>query len=391
MAEARATALRKSRALVVALVALLVGAVAFVSTAGSDAADEFVTRDGATLQVDGSTFRFVGFNLYDAAASDIYSCSPGTRLDDAGLDDAMRQVRDAGGTVVRFWAFQTYTAGGTDFSGVDRVLAAARDHDLRVMPVLEDGPGDCSTGEPGVPLAETGQGDWYSAGYREPLGEALVSYRDYVGQITRHYRDDPTIVAWSLVNEAETERRDEQGRTVLVDFARDVSAVAHEADPRHLVTLGTQSNGAPGTSGADFLDVYGLAGMDLTEVHDWGFYGDDEVAMPGAASGGELPDPEQCQAPDAQVACSFVLARQLGKPLVVGEAGITADSSDGRARRAQLLEAKIDAAFEAGASGYLVWQLNRTDTDGYGVVLGTDDPLFAVLEDAGETWATGPS
>lgn len=379
------------RRILVALVALAVVVATLLvvaATSRHSSEDDFVTREGSTLQLGGSAFRFVGFNLYDAAASDVYSCSPSTRLDDAGLDDAMSSIRDSGGTVVRFWAYQTYTAGGTDFSGVDRVVAAARAHGLRVLPVLEDGPGDCSTGEKGVSLDQVGDGNWYTEGYRRPLGTAAVSYRSYVAILTRHYRDDPTILAWSLVNEAETSKRDADGRSVLVDFARDVAAVAHAGDPRHLVTLGTQSNGAYGASGADFAAIYGLPGMDLTEVHDWGRYGSDDEAMPGAPVGGGLPDPEQCEATDAQIACSFALARQLGKPIVVGEAGIAATDTAGRSRRARLFSAKLAAAFKAGASGYLVWQLNRTNTDTYGVNVASKDPLYAVLRQAADRWSS---
>jgi len=374
------------------LVTLAVAATLLVLAATSKTGDkdDFVTRQGSTLRVDGSRFRFVGFNLYDAAASDVYSCSPSTRLDDAGLDEAMRTIKSSGGTVVRFWAYQTYTAGGTDFSAVDRVLAAARAHGLRVLPVLEDGPGDCSTGASGVSLDQVDGGTWYAGGYREPLGTAAISYRAYVARVTHHYRDDPTILAWSLMNEAETAQRDDQGRSQLVDFARDVSAVAHAADPHHLVTLGTQSNGAPGASGADFSAVYGLAGLDLTEVHDWGRYGGDDQAMPGAAAGGGLPEPSACSATDAQLACSFVLAEQLDKPIVVGEAGIAATDAAGRVRRARLFSAKLTAAFEAGASGYLLWQLNRTNTDTYAVLLGTDDPVYAVLRRTADRWSSGP-
>ena len=373
---------------VVAVVAALVTA---VLRSGSEPQDDFVARDGSKLTVGGAPFRFVGFNLYDAAASDIYSCSPSTRLDDADLDDAMESVRDSGGTVVRFWAYQTYTAGGTDFSGVDRVIGAARAHGLRVLPVLEDGPGDCSTGQSGVPLAEVDQGRWYTVGYRQPLGSAAVSYRRYVALLTHHYRDEPTILAWSLVNEAETGIRDGEGRSVLVDFARDVAAVAHAADRRHLVTLGTQANGAVGASGADFAAIYGLAGMDLTEVHDWGRYGGDDQAMPGAPADGRLPTPDQCQATDAKIACSFALARQLDKPVVVGEAGIAATDDAGRSRRARQFSAKISAAFEAGASGYVVWQLNRIDTDTYGVAIAGSDPLYGVLRTAARRWAVDHS
>lgn len=372
---------------VLAVAGILVAGALVVETTRAEPDHPFVTRSGSTLRADGAEFRFVGFNLYDAAASDIYSCSPETRLDDAGLDDAMRAVRDAGGTVVRFWAYQTYTAAGTDFSGVDRVIRAARDHGLRVLPVLEDGPGNCSTGEAGLPLKRTADDTWFTDGYRQPLGSALLSYRDYAADVAAHYRDEPTIVAWSLVNEAETSRRDGDGRSALVGFARDMAAVVHAADPHHLVTLGTQSNGAPGASGADFTAVYSLPGLDFAEVHDWGHWGSDVEAMPGAQPDGQLPPPEQCQEQNASIACSFTLARSLGKPLVVGEAGIRAADETERRRRARLLTDKMSAAFEVGASGYLVWQLNVADTDGYGVLVGSGDPAFEAVRTAAEGWA----
>ena len=341
----------------------------------------FVTRSGASLQIDGKPFRFVGFNLYDAAASDIFSCSPSTRLDDTQLADMLRYIRDeAGATVVRFWAYQTYTAGGTDFSGTDRFIAAASRAGLRVMPVLEDGPGDCSTGKPGVSLADADGGTWFTQGYKQPYGSARRSYRDYVQVMAQHYRDNPTIVAWTMVNEAETTARDTAGRPVLAAFAADVAAVIHAADPRHLVTLGTQGNGAPGASGKDFAAVYGQDGLDLTEVHDWNRYGSDTEAMPGSKDG-SLPreDSDQCRATDAKIACSFAIAQQLGKPIVVGEAGVEATDAAGRARRADLLGAKMKAAFAANASGYLVWHLNRGPTDKLDVIPNEHDPLIGVM------------
>jgi len=388
---------RRHRLVVVAVVALVLAVLAaaaaavvvVVSKPRSATQDAFVTRSGTTLQIAGSTFRFVGFNLYDAAASDIYSCSPSTRLDDDALDEAMQAIREAGGTVVRFWAYQTYTAGGTNFSGVDRVIKAARKEGLRVLPALEDGPGNCSTGEGAVHLDVADGGRWYVDGYRVPYGNATVSYREYVARIARHYRDNPTIMGWSLVNEAETPQRDAAGNSVLVDFTRDVSEVIHAADPRHLVTLGTQGNGAPGASGGDFAAIYGLPGMDFTEVHDWAFWGSDLEAMPGSRPDGTLPTLEECQAITAQIACSFVIARDLGKPIVVGEAGMRAKSADARVRRAGLFVPKMAAAFEAGASGYLIWQLNVVNTDGYGVRVGSNDGVFEVLREASRTWSSG--
>ena len=54
--------------------------------------------------------------------------------------------------------------------------------------------------------------------------------------------------------------------------------------------------------------------------------------------------------------------------------------------RADQLKAKIDAAFDAGASGYLVWHINTRNTDGYAIIQDQDDPLIGVLEDRSRTF-----
>ncbi len=367
----------------VALLVLAITTAGLGSCAGGDR-DGLVTRNGTSFEVDGKPFRFVGANLYDAAASDLYACSPDTRLSDQKLREALRYLHEeAGASVVRFWAYQTYTAGGKDFSGIDRVIAAARAENLRVIPVLEDGPGQCTTGPADEAKAQVQNDTWYTQGYKQPYGNASLSYRDYAQAITTHYRGNPTILAWMMMNEAETSTRNEGDRTALADFALDIGTVIKKADPTHLLTLGTQSNGAPGTSGSDFTAIYSQSVLDFTEVHDWGRYGSDTEALPGSVNG-RLPDPDspECSSRTAKIACSFALAEQLGKPLVVGEAGIEARNQDERRRRATLLQAKIDAAFTAGAAGYLIWQLNLENTDGYAVVLGQDDPLTGVLRGA---------
>lgn len=361
-------------------------------TSCSDPSDDFVERDGRQFSVDGEPFRFVGFNLYDAAASDRYSCRPASRIAPEDLEDHFRWLHDeAGVTVIRFWAYQTYTDGGRDFSAVDRVVDAARATGIRLIPVLEDGPGDCSTGEAGVPLAEADGGNWFTEGYRKPYGSARLSYRDYARVMAEHYRDEPAILAWMLVNEAETSARDDQGRSVLVSFAGDVAGLVHSADPHHLVTLGTQGNGAPGGSGADFLAVYNQADLDFVEVHDWARYGSDSEAMPGAAADGTLPaaDSETCRSQTAPIACSFAIAADIEKPIVVGEVGISATDAAGRGRRAELLRAKAQAAFDAGASGYLVWHYSTQQTDGYDVVRSDDDLLFDVTRRLGQQVSSG--
>jgi hypothetical protein len=88
----------------------------------------FVARAGGGFVLDGAPFRFVGVNLYNAAGDPrIYECGSTTADPDADLDSwyAGGFRRPYGGyplsyaeyvrRVLRFWAFQSYTAGGTDW------------------------------------------------------------------------------------------------------------------------------------------------------------------------------------------------------------------------------------------------------------------------------------
>lgn len=349
-------------------------------------ASGFVTTDGSSFRLGGRPFRFVGVNIYDAAASDRYSCRAGTRMSDEQLRSTLRTLHDqAGATVLRFWAYQTYTQGATYWDGVDRVLAAARDAGMKAIPVLEDGPGDCTTTSVRVPKTLFGGDSWYTEGYKNPYGNATLSYREYARAVAEHYAGDPTILGWSMMNEAETNTRAADAAPALVGFAKDVAGVIRSVDPNHLITVGTQSNGAPGASGPDFAALYSLPEVSFAEVHDWGYWGSDTAAMPG----GEGADPPaaaspECTARNAPIGCSFALARGLRKPLVVGEAGMVGRTEAERTRRARLLRTKMDAAFGAGADGYLIWSVTTTDTDGYDLVLSRNDPLIGQLHAVAE-------
>jgi len=362
----------------------------------SPAASGFVGRDGSNFTLDGQPFRFVGFNLYDAANTAGYSCVWWQRYSEAELDGAFGAMHDqAGATVVRFWAFQSYTAGGTDWSGMDRVLRLAAKHNMKVLPVLEDGPGYCGLQTP--PWSNAGRerwqnnGTWYDQAWRRDFrydGYAL-SLPDYIDRIVARYKDNPTILGWMLMNEADTSNVEG-----LYTFARVLSAQIKAVDSRHLVTLGSQSSGPPATAGANFLRVYGLPTIDFAEGHDYPYWtgGDGEtMPLPGSPDGGRsLPEPRSAACMDtsgtpgrAMVGCALAQAlRILGKPFVMGEVGVKgADSAATRARRAQLLRAKVDVFFANGGSGYLIWQWNNlVDTEQYDVLPGVSDPLLPFLK-----------
>jgi hypothetical protein len=235
----------------------------------------FVTRDGSDFMLDGRTFRFVGANMYNAAGDPgVYQCGPWMSNPDVELDGWFARARaDFGARVVRFWAFQRYTAGGTDWRGLDRVMQLANKHDLKVIPVLENQWGDCTYG---------GQkyDTWYADGYQRPYGEYPLSFQEYTRRVVERYRNEPAVFGWMLMNEAEGRTAGgDDAAEALYTFTRDMSAYVKALDPNHLVTLGTIGGGQPGVHGANFERLHGLPTIDFADYHD---YGHNDVALPGA-------------------------------------------------------------------------------------------------------------
>ena len=229
----------------------------------------FVTHQSPQFALNGAPFRFVGVNMYNAAndASIGFNCYRGQMSNpETELDDWFRRAsQEAGASVIRVWAFQGYTAGGTNWTAFDRLFRLANRWGLKVLPVFDNEWADCTQG--GVKGS-----DWYAGGYKVAHGSPL-SYRDYVGRMVERYRDEPAVFGWSLMNEAESSSPD-----ALYDFTRDMSTYIKSIDSNHMVTLGVQGRHQPGQRGADYTRLHSLATIDFAEYHD---YGAQLVALPG--------------------------------------------------------------------------------------------------------------
>ena len=369
----------------------------------SELRDSFVTASGNKFYLGGKEFKFVGFNLFDAVGSgnSPYSCVQTngwwTRFSNGELNDAMRTMKtDSGATVLRFWAYQKYTKGGTDYSGIDNVIQLAKINGFKVLPVLDDGPGYCT--EPGgggnshIAKWQYQNDSWYTDGYKTVTSGNTLSYRDYVKAIVTRYKDDPTIFGWMLMNEADTSKKitvNGKQESDLVGFATDMGSVVKSADPNHLLTVGTQSNGASGATGQDFIDVYSVPTIDFADGHDWGYWGGDTMPLPGATADANgnvvLPDPMSAtclKTYQGNIGCSLSQAVNIiHKPMIFSESGIAATDAPTRQRRADLMDKKMNAFFANQGAGYLYWQWNKIlDAEHFDVLANTQDPLLPIMK-----------
>jgi mannan endo-1,4-beta-mannosidase len=326
----------------------------------------FVSRAGTQLVLNGSPYRFTGLNIYNANSVDNCWYTLGTG---SALDSSLAAI-GSGKEAMRTWFFQ-YEAtrnGARDWTAFDHTLAVARSRGVRVVATLVNQWGQCE-GWSSYPDGYKGE-SWYANGYRTlPSSPGMsATYRDWVAEVVARYRNDPTILAWQLVNEAEAKTSyggscSSTAPATLKAFAADMASLVKSVDPNHLLSLGTIGSGQCGAAGSVYKDLHSVPGLDVCEYHDYTL-----AAMPGDQWNGLATRLRECG--------------ELGKPLFVGELGIATSSVGGLIDRATVVGSKLSAQFAAGVAGILVWDWRDAAHGGSslgGYEIGPLDPVLGML------------
>jgi mannan endo-1,4-beta-mannosidase len=278
----------------------------------------FVYRDGATLMLDGAPYRFVGVNNYDLTGC--HTGSPASR-DDSEKFFAQLPPHSA----TRVWAFATQ---GID--GINQTVALASKYHQKLILALADGAGHC--GEPGYDAG------WYKTGYLGP-------YLSWVNRVTTAFKDSPAVAIWEIMNEPGTRLPDGNAvdgltEDVMKSFFDTTAARIKQNDPHHLVSTGSVAPWADFEAGvAGYTAVHSGPDIDLVSLHEYDY--------PYQNSGKIVSD---------WFAVAQEAARDLNKPIYVGEAGISlAAGCMSASQRADALRQKFDAYLSAGASGVNYW------------------------------------
>jgi mannan endo-1,4-beta-mannosidase len=286
---------------------------------------------------------------------------------DPVLDSSLSQI-GSGQNVFRAWFFQKLATsnGARDWTAFDHTLAVAAARGQKVIVTLADQWGACEE----VPTPVYKDETWYASGYKTIVRSGIVPYREWVSEIVRRYANEPVILAWQLMNEAEDAPARNTACTTtaastLKSWAADVAAIVKSLDRNHLLSIGTSGGGQCGAVYTQYKDLYSLQDVDLCEYHD---YGPPSAAMPGDRWNGLLFRIQQC--------------RELNKPIFVGEVGISGADVTSLSARAEDFAAKFDAQFAAGVAGILLWGWRDSAHGGSSLTdydIGPNDPVLGVL------------
>ena len=325
---------------------------------------EFVTVDpnAPRFLLNGEPFYFVGTNLYWMVQRRTYGHSM--------VDDALDMCQDMGLRVIRIWGFADGDAwtnpsdsaimqpdagvfNEAAFEALDYVLAEAAKHDVKVIiPFInywEDYGGM-------LQYARWAGGNSYEYFYTQMATKQL--YKDYVQKlVTRtntitgvEYRNDPTIMAWELANEARAPFDDDAANATLEMWYAQMAAYVRSLDANHMIATGEE--GWEISSHADqyadnYSNTYALRGAQGSSYAN-------NTALSDISYGGAhmYPDVWGFSAPvtDGQswIKDHAAIARQTGKPFVLGEFGYSDRS---------VYQDWLQAAEQEDVAGTLMWQI----------------------------------
>jgi hypothetical protein len=356
-----------------------------------------ITVSGTHLQIGGVNTLFTGVNAYELATDWGINAGCGGDETNAQINALFTSLKP--NSLVRFDVFQgtmasNITTGQLDWAPIDRIFyLAAQDH-VYLIPVITGQGAGCDGGH-------WQDASWYEGGYKDVFnspansnGTGLdpLSYWTYLQDVVNRYKNSPALGLWEPIGEPEASTcpaADEPSNCsgnqtcpneataagALLSFFNTVGGEIHSLDSTHPVEAGFLGGGQCGTAGTDYQSVGASSGINVLAVHD--YYG-------SAALGGDQWN---------GMAVRFAQAKNLNKPIITGESGITAGNDpnatttttntaqcESYAQRASDMQAKMQAQFAAGSSAFLAWNW-VTDTLGpCSYSTGPGDALMSLFD-----------
>lgn len=360
----------------------------------------FITTGGVHFMLNGSPYYANGFNAYwlMTLASD-----PSQRHK---VSTAFQEASSHGLSVARTWAFSDggvtplqYSPGSYNeqmFKGLDFVVAEARRFGIKLILSLVNNYENMGGKKQYVNWARN-QGQYITSDddfFRNPVAKGF--YKNHVKTVlTRYntitgvmYKNDPTIMAWELMNEPRC-TSDTSGRTIQ-GWITEMAAHVKSIDRNHLLEAGLEGFYAKTNSqnpgfdiGTDFISNNKIPGIDFATLHSypdqWLTNYDDQTQL------NFLNNWLRTHIRDAQYV--------LKKPLLLTEFGKSVkDPNFSTYKRDQLFNLVynniyLSAKHGGAAAGGLFWQLlaegMESFGDGYDIVLSQRSSTTNIISQQG--------
>ncbi|KZV73344.1 glycoside hydrolase family 5 protein [Peniophora sp. CONT] len=340
----------------------------------------FVKPNGQKFALNGAEFTLVGSNTYWVGLMN---------YDTTQMSQAFADIAATGATTARTWGFNevTSTGGGIPYYQIwngatptintganglgnfDNVVAAAKANGIRLIVALTNNWSDYGGSDVYVTQL-LGAGQPHDFFYTNAT--VVAAYKNYVKTFVTRYANEPTILAWELMNEPRCSGSSSSASSsctpaTITTWAADMSAFIKSIDKNHMVSVGDEGFfNEPGNSNFLYAGIFGVDSTALTNIStiDFGTF----HMYPFSWS--QTTDPVGFG--DQWILDHSTVQKQLNKPMILEEFGVTQAELDQATTYTQWYSDVI----KDGLSGDLIWQagssFSKNADDGDMVYPGTN-------------------
>eukprot|EP01025_Chloroclados_australasicus_P000916 TRINITY_DN1030_c0_g1_i3.p1 TRINITY_DN1030_c0_g1~~TRINITY_DN1030_c0_g1_i3.p1 ORF type:complete len:692 (+),score=68.05 TRINITY_DN1030_c0_g1_i3:194-2269(+) len=370
---------------------------------------QFVRVQDGEFRLQGKDFTFVGFNSYQIVRLQLSL--------PYAVDNLLQRAQDIGLKVARIWLFSDNIHPGpfqwdeNVMRAIDAIIQKATFYDIKIVFAFANYWEHFLGAEQYVYWSQGTLEGKNIRDFYEDEGSQLLYMAHVCKMVNRvnsitgvRWRDEPTIMAWNLMNEPRCPACD------TTKWIRDMAAFVKSIDPNHLVTTGmegfSQNPSQEGyfdnpsqwsiCEGTDFIAAHRSAAIDYATIHiypehrQWDFKGNKFCNV-------------GCQDIGSQAFYEARLeesSRVLKKPMVVEETGMSirqkyrestgnggyVERAYTRAQRVQFYKTLLGSmlsGIERGDSvgGFMFWMAitdNYPDYDGFSIALDESVSFEAV-------------
>eukprot|EP01025_Chloroclados_australasicus_P058356 TRINITY_DN731_c0_g2_i1.p1 TRINITY_DN731_c0_g2~~TRINITY_DN731_c0_g2_i1.p1 ORF type:complete len:1157 (+),score=104.87 TRINITY_DN731_c0_g2_i1:205-3675(+) len=212
----------------------------------------FVQVKGTQFVYDEQPFYFIGMNGYHLIREELEDRA-------YNVEDTFERAKNIGMQVVRLWAFSDnlrkdlFTWNQQTFKALDAVILKARKYDFKVVLALANYWEEFNGTDAYVSMVHGTIANYTVEEFYQNR-DVKLAYKAHVCKVINRinfytgvrYRDDPTIMAWNLMNEArcpgcngQAHHKDIPGGLVA-EWIDEMAAFVKSIDPNHLLTTGVE-------------------------------------------------------------------------------------------------------------------------------------------------------
>lgn len=304
----------------------------------------FVRRDKTKLIAGTDPVIIIGVNSYDLAY----------RTNEQ-IKENFAYFKKMKINTLRFWAFGDGISNGFQpqagitneerFKHMDYILALAKENSIHVIPVLVNNWSDYGGKAQYVQWIGQNTDDLF---YTDKNAKGL--FKNYVNKIVSRkntfngvlYANDPTIFAWEIMNEPRSGQSNMTSSAMLKSWADEMGTYLKSIDSNHLISIGTENT-----------SLCTLNTIDLCSVHLY-------VENQG------IPKYSSLTAVNDFLSKEEETAKQLQKPVYVGELGIRKEYKTYDQDPLNLFNTLTLAIDQKKYSGYIIWNWSLKEDASFG-------------------------